>query len=202
MTALQQPPVPIDNSSMDDVEMNNHDDYGLLMSMALDSLLDRAEQEQLNAHLVGCARCRNQWRLWQSLDVELRAAPLTAPSAAFVQNFGQRLAAQDRRRQMRLGVLLGIMTVVMWLIGVAGVVFVIGALVYNQVGWFTETVHWLVYAWTALSVVGRSLLSLAGGLTQDPSAIGLLAGYIVLAGGVMVTWLRYLRRSLQPVELM
>ncbi len=184
----------------DEAEMNNHNEYGMLMSLALDNLLEGAEQAQLDTHLAGCARCRNQWSLWQSIDAALRAAPMTAPSPAFAHNFGQRLAAQDRRRQMRLGILLGALTLVMWLVGVTGVALMIGALIYNQVGWFTETLHWLAYVWTAVSVIGGSLLALLGGLAEEPSAVGLLTGYVVLGGGVMVLWSRYLRRSLQLVE--
>lgn len=185
----------------DEADMNNHDEYGMLMSLALDNLLDRGEQAQLDAHLADCSRCQAQWNLWQSLDTALHAAPLTAPSPAFVQNFGLRLAAQDRRRQMRLGILLGALTLVMWLIGVAGVALVIGGLLYNQVGWFTESLHWLAYVWTAVTVVGNSVLALLGGVTAQPSAVGLLAGYVVLTGGVLVMWSRYLRRSLQMVDV-
>jgi len=181
--------------------MNNHDEYAMLMSLALDNLLESAEQAQLDAHLADCNRCRAQWNLWQSLDAALHAAPLTAPSPAFVQNFSQRLTAQDRRRQIRMGVLLGALTLVMWLIGVAGVALVIGALIYNQVGWFTETLHWLAYIWTAISVVSSSLLALLGGVTEELSAMGLLTGYVVLAGGVLAMWSRYLRRSLRMVEI-
>lgn len=184
----------------DEAEMNKHNEYGLLMSLALDNLLDGAEQAQLDAHLADCARCRTQWSLWQSIDAALHAPPLTAPSPAFIQNLGQRLSAQERRRQVRLGILLGALTLVMWSIGVTGVALVIGALIYNQVGWFTESLHWLAYVWTAISVVGSSLLALLGGVTEEPSAIGLLAGYVALAGGVLVIWSRYLRRSLQLVE--
>lgn len=184
----------------DEANMNNHDEYGMLMSLALDSLLDRAEQAQLDAHLADCHRCRAQWNLWQSLDTALHAAPLTAPSPAFVQNFGLRLSAQDRRRQVRMGILLGALTLVMWLIGVAGVGLVIGGLIYNQVGWFTESLHWLAYVWTAVTVIGNSLLALLVGVTEQPSAIGLLAGYVMLTGGVLAMWSRYLRRSLQTID--
>jgi predicted anti-sigma-YlaC factor YlaD len=185
----------------DEAEMNNHDEFGMLMSLALDNLLDRAEQAQLDAHLADCNRCRAQWNLWQSLDTALHAAPMTTPSPVFAHNFGLRLAAQDRRRQVRLGILLGALTLVMWLIGVAGVALVIGGLIYNQVGWFTESLHWLAYVWTAVSVIGSSLLALLGGVTQEPSAMGLLTGYVALAGGVLVMWSRYLRRSLQAVDV-
>ena len=198
MTVLQpQPLVPME----DEAEMKNHDEYGMLMSLALDNLLDGAEQAQLDAHLADCNRCRAQWNLWQSLDAALHAAPLTAPSPAFVQDFGRRLAAQDRRRQVRMGILLGALTLVMWLIGVTGVALVIGGLIYNQVGWFTDSLHWLAYVWTAVTVVGNSLLALLGGVTEQPSAVGLLTGYVVLTGGVLVMWSRYLRRSLQLVEI-
>lgn len=195
MTALQ-PLAPLN----DETAMNNHDEFGMLMSLALDNLLDKAEEMQLETHLAGCAQCRIQWSLWQSLDAAIRLAPMTAPSPAFAQNFRLRLAAQERRRQARMGILIGALTLVMWLIGVTGVALVIGALIYNQVGWFTETVHWLVYVWTAVSVIGGSLLSLLGGLAEEPSAVGLLAGYVVLTGGVLAVWARYLRRSLRMVE--
>lgn len=201
MTVLQ-PLVPPKNVPMnDETQMNQHDEYGMLMSLALDGLLDGAEREQLDAHLAGCAHCRNQWSLWQSIDATFRAAPMTEPSPAFLSNFSQRLASQEKRRQVRLGILLGALTLVMWSIGVAGVVLVIGALIYNQVGWFTDSLHWLAYLWTATSVIGSSLLALLGGLVEEPSALGLLAGYVVLAGSVLTLWSRYLRRSLQMVNV-
>lgn len=196
MTVLQ-PPVPLH----EEADMNTHDEYGLLMSLALDGLLDGEEKNRLDAHLAGCTHCRGQWSLWQSIDSAFRAAPMTAPSAAFVDNFAERLAAQERRRQVRMGIFLGALTLLLWLIGVTGAVLLFGALLYNQVGWFTDSLHWLAYLWTALTVITSSLLALAGGLTESPSTLGVLVGYAALTGGVLAVWSRYLRRSLQTVEV-
>lgn len=200
MTVLQPLVPPKNEPTNDETRMNQHDEYGMLMSLALDGLLDVAERQQLDAHLAGCARCQSQWSLWQSIDATFRAAPMTEPSPAFLPNFSQRLAAQERRRQMRLGILLGALTLVMWIAGVVGVSLMIGAFIYNQVGWFTDSLHWLAYLWTAATVIGGSLLALLGGIVEEPSALGLLAGYIILAGSVLTFWSRYLRRSLQMVD--
>lgn len=201
MTILQ-PPTPKNGltANGEESEMNTHDAYGLMMSLALDNLLDSEESVRLEAHLADCSPCREQWRLWRALDNALLAAPMTEPSPGFVLNFSRQLAAQERRRQVRVGFLLGALTLVMWLIGVAGVALVISALVYNQVSWFSEMLHWLAYLWTAATVVGNSFLALAGGLFQPPSGVGLVTGYLVLAGGILVMWSRYLRRSLIIVE--
>lgn len=184
-----------------DEEMNAHDEYGQMMSLALDDLLESQETARLESHLAECARCRDRWRLWQALDGALQAAPMTDPSPGFVLNFGRQLASQERKRRVRLGILLGALTLVMWLVGVAGVSLVFGALIYNQVSWFTETLHWLAYVWTAVTVVGNSLLALLGGLFEAPSGLGIVAGYVVFAGGILLMWSRYLRRSLQMIEI-
>jgi hypothetical protein len=179
----------------------SHEDYGMLMSLALDNLLDASEEEALAAHLSSCSACNQQWQIWQNIDHQFKLGPAIVPVIDFASAFEERLASKERRRQAQVGLLLAILTFIVWAIGFAGIGVLLGFLVYNQIGWFGDMLHWLASAWTAMSVVGSSLWGVALGLSDSPSAIGLMVCYMLLSVAALIGWTQILRRTLRPVEV-
>jgi hypothetical protein len=178
-----------------------HEDYGLLMSLALDDLLDQDQAAALQAHLSTCGACHQQWQIWQSIDQQFQMAPVALPPLDFASAVEAQIERRERRRHTQVGVMLAILTFVLWALGFAGIGLLLGFLVYNQVGWFGETLHWLAYAWTALSIIGSSLWAVILGLGDNPSAIGAVVCYIVLAIIALGAWTQILRRSTRPLDM-
>lgn len=73
--------------------MNGHDEYLLLMSVALDNEATSAELNRLHAHLRSCVPCTQAWEVWLGLDQRLASAPAIAPPA----DLTERVMARVRR---------------------------------------------------------------------------------------------------------
>lgn len=73
--------------------MNGHDEYLLLMSVALDNEATPAELNRLHAHLRSCVPCAQAWEMWLGLDQRLASAPAIAPPA----DLADRVMARVRR---------------------------------------------------------------------------------------------------------
>lgn len=179
---------------------NAHDEYGLLMSLALDNMLEGQEAEALDIHLSTCSACNRQWQIWQTINRQFQMAPLVLPPANFVKRVEAQLAHRQKEPDVRVGILLAVLTFIIWGIGLAGVGILLGFLIYNQIGAFNETLHWLTYAWTALTVVGSSIGRLILSLSENPSALGALVCYIALTIVSLLAWSRLLQRSTRPWE--
>lgn len=175
-----------------------HDEYGLLMSLALDNLLEDEETEALHRHLSTCSPCNHQWQLWQTINQQFQLAPLALPPVDLVQRVEVQLAQRQKRPDVRVGLLLATLTLIIWGIGLAGVGTLLGFLIYNQMSLFTEILHWLTYAWTSLTVISASVGRMVVGLTDNPSALGAFVCYIGLAIVSLLAWSRLLQRSTRP----
>ncbi|MBX2997802.1 MAG: zf-HC2 domain-containing protein [Caldilineaceae bacterium] len=175
-----------------------HDEYGLLMSLALDNMLEGHEEEELNVHLSTCAACNRQWQIWQNINRQFQMAPIALPPVNFVQRVEAQLARGQKQPDLRIGLLLAVLTLIIWGIGLAGVGIVLGFLIYNQIGAFAETLHWLAYAWTTLTIVGGSIGRMVISLSENPSALGALVCYVALAIVSLLAWSRLLQRSTRP----
>lgn len=190
----------IPNSQTGTNQPADHRDYLMLISLALDEMLEPHEQQQLDRHLDQCDSCRQQWTLWQVIDQHLRATPAPQLSPAFAQRVGTRMRQQEQRRHLRVGLLLTTLTVLVWLLGLAGVGLLAAFLIYANLGWFAQTLQFLTFAWTAVSIVGRSLWDVFLGLLETPTALGAATLYFVLSILALTGWFRFLQRSVQPLE--
>ena len=74
-----------------------YDDAALLSP---DERLTSQQEADLQAHLKGCADCRQLAQAWQSVGERLRQAPPLEPSPGFVQRWERRLQA-DREQVLR-----------------------------------------------------------------------------------------------------
>ncbi|RME60026.1 MAG: hypothetical protein D6790_09940, partial [Caldilineae bacterium] len=144
--------------------------------------------------------CQAQWRLWRSLDAELSAAPQVAPPPQFVAGVIRRVQQAERRRQLQLGVTLGALAFIMWLVGLTGAVVVLGALLYNQMHGAVELLEQATYLWTGLMIVVRTVGAALVSLAEEPTTVGAVLLYVVASLLILGAWTRFLRRSLRPVE--
>jgi anti-sigma factor RsiW len=188
----------ISSPSMSTDQEDLHGEYGMLMSLALDNMLEGHEEEELNVHLSTCAACNRQWQIWQSINRQFQMAPIALPPVNFVQRVEAQLARGQKQPDVRVGLLLAVLTLIIWGIGLAGVGIVLGFLIYNQIGAFSETLHWLAYAWTTLTIVGGSIGRMVVSLSENPSALGALVCYVALAVVSLLAWSRLLQRSTRP----
>lgn len=82
----------------------------MLMSMALDGLLDDDSEGQLRQHLDACSTCHAEWTAMQQVSTWLEGSDLTGPPLGFALRVERRLEekARNRRRALRgLAVLTG-----------------------------------------------------------------------------------------------
>ena len=108
-----------------------HEEYGWLMSLALDHLLDDDEERDLHAHLASCEPCSQQWQLWQRVDQQFTMPPILMPPVDLAAQVEARINATEQRREFRVGVLLAFLTVFIWIAGFVGVGLVVGFLIFN-----------------------------------------------------------------------
>ncbi len=181
-------------------QATDHSDYLMLISLKLDEMLDAEEKQRLDRHLERCNTCRLQWSLWQVIDQKLRAAPVPEPSPAFSHLVAKRLARQERRRNIQVGLLLTVLSVFVWSLGLAGIGLLAGFLVYNNLGGFTEIGQFLTDAWAVAGVVGHSLWEVLIELTATPTTLGAATAYLFISLVALAVWFLLIQRSIQPVK--
>ena len=177
-----------------------HSDYLMLISLALDGMLDAGEQVRLEQHLEKCSGCRLHWLLWQVIDQKLYAAPTPEPSPDFSLKVSERLSRQERLRNMQIGMFLTVLTVFAWALGLVGACSLVGTLIYTNFGRFATAGQFLTEAWAVAAVVGQSLWGIVVELTATPTALGVASAYLVITAVALAAWCLLIQRSAQPVR--
>lgn len=178
----------------------DHSEYLMLISLELDGMLDSDEKKRLDGHLEQCSACRAQWQLWQALDNRLRETPMPVPAPGFAQSVAQRLALQERRRNLQIGVILTVFTVVVWSLGLVGVCALAGTLIYTNLERLTETGLFLSEVWAVAGVVGQSLWEVLVELTATSTALGVASTYLVIVIAALAVWCVIIQRTTQPLR--
>jgi len=177
-----------------------HGEYLMLVSLALDGMLNAGEQRQLESHLQHCNGCREQWQLWQLLDQKLRAEPVPQLAPGFSQRVVDGLTRQERLRNVQVGIFLTVLTVFAWALALAGAGVLAAALVYTNLESFAAAGHFLAEAWAVSGVVSHSLWGVATELTSAPTALGVASVYLVITVVALGVWCLIIQRSAQPVR--
>lgn len=185
---------------LSEIEAVDHSDYLALSSLALDGMLDHQEKGRLDRHLEECNQCRVQWLLWQVIDLKFRVEPAPEPAPDFVHRVANRLARQERMRNVRVGLLLTTLTVFGWSLGLVGASGLVFALMYSNLDRFAATRSFLVDAWAVAGVVGQSLWDVLFDLTATPTALGVASAYLIVAAVALAGWFLVIQRSTQPVK--
>ena len=178
----------------------DHSEYLMLISLALDGMLDADEQKRLDGHLEQCRGCRGQWLLWQAIDDRLRAAPVPVPAPGFSREVAQRLARQERLRNLRIGVMLTVFTLLVWSLGLVGVCVMAGGILYTNLGRLEETGQFLNEVWAVAGVVGQSLWEVIVEITATSTALGVASTYLFVVVAALAVWCVVIQRTTQPLR--
>lgn len=130
----------------------------LLMSLALDGMLERDDKLRLDRHLVTCASCQAEWEAMQEMSTMFEREPMVGPPLGFAVRVGRSLEAQDQKRRRAFGGV-AVMTGALPLVGIT--VAAVTILVLATVAW-----NWF----GAMSSVQQS----AAALGQVASGVALL----------------------------
>jgi anti-sigma factor RsiW len=185
---------------MEEMMEHNHDEeMTLLMSLALDSLLDEDDRQRLEQHLQGCAACRAEWEAMRALSALFAGSPMAGPPLGFAVRVERKLDEKERKRRQTFGGL-AVLTSSLSLAGltVATVcLIVLGVLAWQGAGPLAslqEESTAVSQVATGMGLVGKGASLFLGDLLLRYGSLLVFAlGFgIVVLGGLWV-WL-FLRR--------
>ncbi len=171
------------------------EEFALLMSLALDGLLDAEEQRRFDALLDRYPALAEAWNEWRAIDVQLANLPRAIPASGFVDRFEQRLAAQDARQQRWvIGLSLTATLVTMAVVMVALVST--GAAAFSAQGvWLGEQLHNLAYSLVLVDRWLNTLVTTALVMLGTPQARIVGLAYTVVVMAMIFIWAQLVRRS-------
>lgn len=175
-------------------------DFTLLMSLALDGLLDEEQSKQFEADLALYPALAEEWQLWQELDADLMNTPAVEPPPDFMEKFEVRLDRHQRRRSLWFGVTIGLLIVLMWSSVVVGGVAVGAYILDNQGVWLGQLVHNVAYLFSVFSMWAGTLADTTATVLNMPQAWGVMLGYLALLTVILTFWTRFLRRTTQSAS--
>ena len=186
-----------------DEEVLLSDDVSVLMSLALDDLLDADGEERFHQAMESDPVFANQWQIWQTLDERLRTEPSVMPPVDFVHKVNQGLVFELRRRKLWLAAGVGATVATVWIV-VAIALFLVGSyLVTNQGAWLGDQIHNLTYATTLargwITTFGLAMSRSASATLSYPQMWGAALSYFLICGIILAVWTRMLRRSVLQV---
>lgn len=178
-----------------------HEEFLLLMSLALDDLLDEAEQQQFARYQEQHPALAVAWQDWQAMHHRMCAMPHAVPTPNFVDRFELRLVQQERRRRLWQGLWIGLVAFCLWFTVTAGLISVGTYIFVNQSSLLSSAVQTITIFFASIATWLESLSLALGTFATTPQAMGLGIGYVVLAMGMLVGWFFYLRRSTQLLDV-
>lgn len=85
---------------MDEVrECQAGEQMSMLMSLALDGMLEPDDKHQLDRHLEACPSCRLEWKAMQQVSVLLEGEPMVGPPLGFAVRVERRLEEKTKKRR-------------------------------------------------------------------------------------------------------
>jgi anti-sigma factor RsiW len=149
---------------MDEQSVCKHrEQMSMLMSLALDGMLDGDGQYRMERHLSACPACQAEWAAMQQISALFEAEPMTGPPLGFAVRVERRLEEKARQRRRVFG---GVAVVTSWLY-LAGL---------------TVAVLTLILIGVAGARQGRVAVAALPGLQQGISAASQLASGVGLMG--------------------
>lgn len=166
-----------------------------LMSLALDGQLSESETQQFESDLAHYPKWAEDWAVWQQISEQFACTPAVAPPPDFAHKFEKCLTQRIRRQNLRFGIVVGVLTVLMWLGVVAGSVAVGAYILDQQSVWLGQFVHNITYMLNMIALWGSTFLETLATVLYMPQAWGLALGYLLLVTLVLAVWTQFLRRS-------
>jgi len=170
-------------------------EFMLLMSLALDNMLDREEARQFQQHLAAYPALADEWRRWQELDSELQSTPSALPPAGFVELFEMALLYRERRRRLLWGVGIGVVVTLLWLGVMVGAMSLGAFVMFGQSAWLTELVR---NAAQLSATMNNGLVIVTNALASvfsTEQARMFILFYTVAAALMLTGWVFLLRRT-------
>ena len=178
----------------------DHSEYLMLISFELDGMLDEEEKGRLDRHLKLCSHCSGQRQLWQVIDRRLAATPTPEPAPGFSQAVIERIERRERLRNLRVGLLLAVLTVFVWSLALAGIGLLASALVYANLDHFSAAAQFLGEARAMAEVVWQSLWGIVVESTATTTTVGIASAYTVVVVAALAGWCIFIQRTTQPVR--
>ncbi|GEM_PF-614083 len=168
---------------------NSHESYEMLISLYLDGMLSRKEQEELRRHVQTCSLCADTLSQLKLVDAMFRNQPVISPPASFTASVMSRIEAYETRRRWYPWLVVGLISVV-----VAATISVIAPALFFTLGLYRGIESWpvvgLVFSYAAqtfgllVSAAGLLIDSLVSWLTllsTQPAALAVVVTALVLA---------------------
>jgi anti-sigma factor RsiW len=177
------------------------EEFSLLMSMALDELLDSDEQADFDSYLATYPTLAEEWQDWQALDIQLSSTPSVAPPTEFMLNFEVRLLQYERRRRLWWGMAFGSMAVVLWVAVLVGVASLGAFVLFGQPAWLTQAVHSLAYVSASFGTWVTAVGTAFGSVMSTQQAASLAMVYMLMSIAMVASWIYFLRHSTRSVDV-
>jgi hypothetical protein len=177
------------------------EEFSLLMSLSLDNLLDEAEQQQFQSYLDHYPTFARQWQSWQVLDRHFVLTPSVEPAAGFVQRFETRLEQQTSRSLLGRNLWIALFIIVVWIGMLVGGATLFTYVLLYQGSWLAGLVHNLAYYGAAFSQWFELTWQTVTTWAATPQAIAFAFVYMLMAGGLLAFWIRFLRNTTQANDL-
>lgn len=177
-----------------------YEEFLLLMSMALDELLDDEETTRFQQYQTRYPALLDEWQAWQQLDQQMTAMPHVIPEPNFVDRFEVRLVQQERRQRLWQGLWIGMISLLLWTIATTGIISIGTYLFVNQSTWMGDMVRSVTVFFASMGAWLSSLSIAFNSFVATPQAMSLGIGYLVLTMAMLAGWFIYLRRSTQLIE--
>ena len=171
------------------------EEFMLLMSLALDDMLDGEEERQFQEYRITYPALADEWQRWRELDSELQSTPSALPPAGFVEMFELALLYRERRRRLLWGVGIGVVVVLLWLGVMAGAMSLGAFVMFGQSAWLTELMRSIAQLSATMNngllIATNALASVFG--TEQARMFILI--YTTTAALMLTGWVFLLRRT-------
>lgn len=181
------------------VECKHDKDMTMLMSLALDSLLDKEDRLRLEQHVQTCPACQSEWEAMQAVSALFAESAMVGPPLGFAVRVERKLAEKERKRRQTFGGL-AILTSSLSLAGltIAAVCLIaLGVLTWQGVGPLagvqdgTSAVSQVA---SGMGLVGKGASLFLGDLLLRYGSLLVFAlGFGIIVLGGLWTWI-FLRR--------
>ena len=176
-------------------ECKRSEQMSMLMSLALDGMLDRDGQYRMEQHLTVCPACQAGWAAMQQVSALFEAEPMTGPPLGFAVRVERRLEEKARQRRRVFG---GVAVVTSWLYLAGLTVAAVALILIGVAGWqwlgslpgLQQGISAASQLASGVGLMGRGATLFLGDLLQrfgPPLVIVLTIGLTVLVG--TWTWL-------------
>lgn len=170
-------------------------EFTLLMSLALDDLLDDEESARFRRYLHVYPTLAAEWQSWQKLDDMFRATPSAMPPAGFAADMQVRLIQYERRRRLMWGLGFGVILLALWVGLMAGAVSFGAFVVIERAEWLSNFIHFSTRAAAGIQSWWVVTAGAADMLLSTEQARLFMAGYLAAGLAMLAGWVLLLRRT-------